>query len=93
MGDLIDDLVVRTDRLIMSLPSSEQGSNTPISPIRLAWSAALRTCRGIIIDASIEYVAFFQNLIPLYIWFPESGEAVNMFTSPSQANSDQIKMF
>ena len=57
MGDLIDDLVVRTDGLIMGLPSSEQRSKTRISPVRLAWSAALRTCRAIIIEASIEYVA------------------------------------
>jgi len=85
LGDLINDLVVRTDRLItgMGPPSSGQRSKTRIYPVHLAWSAALRTCRAIIIDGSIEYVACSRISTPLYIWFPESGKAVNMSTSTS----------
>ena len=66
LGDLIDDLVVRTDRLIMGTPSSKR-PKTRIPPVRLAWSKALRTCQAIIIGASIEYVACLRISSPLFI--------------------------
>jgi hypothetical protein len=61
---------VTTDRLIKGLPtapisspsSSVQRARPRISPIYLAWSAALRACPEVIIEASIEYV---DPLIPL----------------------------
>ncbi|KAI0285610.1 hypothetical protein BC826DRAFT_1189613 [Russula brevipes] len=60
-GDLVDKLVVTTDKFIMNsratyppARSREPGTKSRISPIPLAWSAALRQCRDIIIQTSIE---------------------------------------
>jgi len=72
LGDLIERLVGTTDRLIMGPPtasirSSERSAMKRISPVPLAWSAALRTSLDIIMEASIEYVGRLQNLISLRI--------------------------
>jgi len=59
-SDLIERLVVTTDRFIMGsrVPSrsrsSVQGPKPRIAPVPLTWSAAVRVCQDIIIQASIE---------------------------------------
>ena len=71
--DLIDNLVVTTDRLLTdartasanSSRSSAQGTEPLIAPVPLVWSAALRVNRDIFIQASIECVAFVPNTISL----------------------------
>lgn len=95
LGDLIDDLVVTTDRLIMgsptssvSLRSSGQMAKTQISPDSLVWSVALRACPDILIQASIEYVDHLPNLSLSYIWSPELDGFASISTLPSQANSE-----
>ncbi|KAH9051687.1 hypothetical protein EDB87DRAFT_749098 [Lactarius vividus] len=57
--DLIEKLVVTTDRFIMGArgPSAGfgvQGELSRVSAVPLAWSAALRVSRGIVVQASIE---------------------------------------
>ncbi|KAH8994195.1 hypothetical protein EDB92DRAFT_1944025 [Lactarius akahatsu] len=57
--DLIERLVVTTDRFIMGAPGplmgfGNQGEQSRVSAVPLAWSAALRVSRGIIIQTSIE---------------------------------------
>jgi len=57
--DLIEKLVVTTDRFVLSShrPSTEfgvPGERTRVSTIPLAWSAALRVCRSILLQASID---------------------------------------
>jgi len=69
--DLIDHLVVTTDRLLTgartasvnSWQSCAQGTEPLIAPVPLVWSVALRVNRDIFIQASIEYVAFVPNFI------------------------------
>jgi hypothetical protein len=80
LGDLIDNLVVTTDRLIMGSPtgpvsfrSSGQMAKTQISPDSLVWSAALRACPDILIHASIECVDYLPNLISLIYLVPRVG--------------------
>jgi len=56
-GDLIDNLVVTTDRLITgsrSARSGTQGAKPRIAPVPLVWSAAVRVHRDYFIQASIE---------------------------------------
>ncbi|KAI0285727.1 hypothetical protein BC826DRAFT_110280 [Russula brevipes] len=59
-GDLIERLIVTTDRFIMGsrVPSrsrsSVQGPKPRIAPVPLTWSAAVRVCQDINIQASIE---------------------------------------
>ncbi|KAH9074334.1 hypothetical protein EDB83DRAFT_2672701 [Lactarius deliciosus] len=58
-NDLIDNLVVTTDRFITdsrgpSARSSGQGAKQRVGAVPLAWSAALRVNHDIIIQASIE---------------------------------------
>jgi len=70
-NDLIDNLVVTTDKFIIgsrtasnpSARSNTQGAKPRIAPIPLVWSAAVRVHQDIFIQASIEYVAFLQSLI------------------------------
>ena len=70
-ADLIDNLVVTTDRSIrasrtasaLSSGSSAQGAKPRIAPVPLLWSAALRVNREIFIQASIEFVDFLLNII------------------------------
>jgi len=74
--DLIDNLVVTTDRFMTgsrtraaSAParSSSQVSKPRIAPVPLLWSAALRVHPATFIQASIEYADFLPNLI-LFIY-------------------------
>jgi len=58
-ADLIENLVVATDRFIQGSRSPSagfggQGERPRISAVRLAWSAALRVCHLIVLQASIE---------------------------------------
>ena len=67
-GGLIDNLLVTTDRFIMSSRttpslSSSQGTKTRMTPGPLVWSVALRASRDISIQASIEYVVCLPTLI------------------------------
>ena len=92
--DLVDDLIVTTDRLIMdsrppstsSARSSVRGTKGRIAPVPLMWSAALRVSRDVIIQTSIEYVLLFHLLSRSYISFPELVEIVSMFTWRTQAS-------
>ena len=95
-SDLIDNVVVTTDRFMTGLRartasaparSSSQGSKPRVAPVPLLWSAALRVHHEIFIQASIEYVilVFLPNLIWLTCWFPESGEAASKAISLTQA--------
>ncbi|KAI0285608.1 hypothetical protein BC826DRAFT_1051436 [Russula brevipes] len=60
--DLIDKLVVTTDKFMTgrrtvsttSVRSRAQMAKPRVAPVPLAWSAALRVCQDIIIQASIE---------------------------------------
>ena len=72
-SDLIDNLVVTTDRFITdsytrtaSAPaamSSAYEAKPRITPVPLLWSAALRVHQDIFIQASMEYVKFLPNLV------------------------------
>jgi hypothetical protein len=73
-SDLIDNIVVTTDRFMTGLRprtasapvrSSSQGSKPPVSPVPLLWSAALRVHQNIFIQASIEYANILLNFISL----------------------------
>ena len=80
--DLIDSLVVTTDRLITgsrtasphSARLSVQGTKPRIAPVPLMWSAASRVHRDFFVQASIEYV----TSLPTY-------HLVHMFDSQSWA--------
>ena len=96
-SDLIDNLVVTTDKLMTgsraaSLPSERwraQGAKPRIAPAPLVWCAALRINRDIFIQASIEYVAFLSHLNAfIFICSTELGEAASTTTSLTQANSN-----
>jgi hypothetical protein len=83
LGDLIDGLVVTTDRLLKGLPSRSfsspppgiQWANLRIPPVYLAWSAALRAYPHVIIQASIEYVDSLLNLISFTYLIPRVGQS------------------
>lgn len=65
--DLIDNLVVTTDRFITNSHVSStrtgiQGAKKEVTAVPLAWSAALRVNHDIVIQASIGYVALFLLL-------------------------------
>lgn len=67
--DLLDNLVVTTNRFLTGSRTASANSSQPsaqrtellIAPVHLAWSVALRVNRDIFIQASIEYVAFVSN--------------------------------
>jgi hypothetical protein len=75
-GDLIESLVVTTDRFMTGsrMPSgpsgrsSAHGSKPRIAAAPLVWSAALRVNQDIFIQASIEYVATRPNSHLVYIY-------------------------
>ncbi len=81
-GDLIDNLVVTTDRFITgsrAARSGTQGAKPRIAPIPLVWSAAVRVHQDFFIQASVECVYFPPEFSShLYIWFAESGEAASI---------------
>ena len=62
--DLIENLVVTTDRFITGsrASSSRAGTKQRLGAVPLAWSAAVRVNHDIIIQASIEYEVFFLLL-------------------------------
>ena len=80
---LIDNLVVATNRLIKGLPtapisspsSSVQQARPRIFPVYLVWSAALRACPDVTIEASIEYVGPLSNIIIFIYWVPRVGRS------------------
>ena len=83
-SDLIDNLVVTTDRLMTGSRATSterwraQGAKPRIASTPLVWSAALRVNRDIFIQASIEYVAFSLDLSSfIYVCSPGSGEAAS----------------
>jgi hypothetical protein len=57
-----------------------QGERRCASAERLVWSAALRVCRDIVIQASIEYVecAYSHAYHFNHVFFPESDEVVSV---------------
>jgi len=96
-SDLIDNLVAATDKLMTGSQAAStsaerwraQGAKPRIAPVPLVWSAALRVNQDIFIQASIEYVAFLQDLILfIYIWSPELGEAASITTSLTQSDNN-----
>jgi hypothetical protein len=82
-ADLIDNLVVTTDRFITgarnasnpSARSSAHGEKPRSAPVPLLWSAALRVHQDIFIQASIEYVFFFSNFIAFMELLPRIGRS------------------
>jgi hypothetical protein len=71
--DLIENLVVTTDRFITvsrapSTRAGVQGEKQRVGAVPLAWSAALRVNHDTIIQASIEYVVLLL-LLPFFIPF------------------------
>jgi hypothetical protein len=97
-SDLIENLVVTTDRFMTGLwarttsapaRSSSQGPKSRLAPVPLLWSVALRVHQEIFIQVSIEYVDYLLNFISLsYILVSESGEAASITTCPIQASFD-----
>jgi hypothetical protein len=83
LGDLVDNLVVTTDKLIKGLattslsssPSNVQRNKLRISPVYLAWSVALRACRDVIIQTSIEYVNPLLILVSFIYFVPRVGQS------------------
>jgi hypothetical protein len=86
-GGLINNLIVTTDRSIMSSRtahsslSSSQGTKSRMTPAPLAWSVALRASRDITIQASIEYVCLssYSHLVNLFC-FSGLDDAVSIST-------------
>ena len=83
-GDLIDNLVVTTDRFMTGLRartasapvrSSSQGSKPRVVPVPLLWSAALRVHKDIFIQASIEYATFSTQLHLVYVFGSRVGRS------------------
>ena len=67
-ADLIEKLVVTTDRFVLGSRSPSKGCGIPgeksrVVAILLAWSAALRVCHSIPLQTSIEYVVLFLRLL------------------------------
>ena len=65
--DLIDNLVVTTDRFITDTRAPPTRAGVPgekqrVGAVPLAWSAALRVNHDIIIQASVEYVVLFLRV-------------------------------
>jgi hypothetical protein len=81
--DLIDKLVVTTDRFMtgrrtVSTTFAQLRAHMAkprVAPVPLAWSAALRVCQDIIIQASIEYVTYLPALIPFTYFVPRVGRS------------------
>jgi len=71
LGDHVDDLVEKTDKLIIARATGstrQKSPNTQIDHVRLLWSAALRVCPDIFIQVVIEYVYFFTEAHLDYIF-------------------------
>ena len=67
-ADLIEKLVVTTDRFVLGSCRPSKGFGIPgeksrVDAILLAWSAALRVCHNIPLQTSIEYVVLFLRLL------------------------------
>ena len=72
-----------TDELILGscCPSTRfgvPGERTRVHAVPLAWSAALRVCRSILLEASIEYVVLFSVSHFNHDLFLESDETVSL---------------
>jgi hypothetical protein len=89
-GDLVERLIVTTDRFIMGsrVPSrsrsSVQGPKPRIAPVPLTWSAAVRVCQDIIIQASIECVLFPMALGSLICFGSQSWTKQQVHTRRRQ---------
>ena len=73
-GDLIDNLVGMTDRLITGSRGSKRGSaqagRQRLSAVPLSWSAAVRVNHDVVIQSTIECVTFVPLLTMLTRFFP-----------------------
>ena len=97
-NDLIDNLVVTTDRFITgslkgaasapAVRSGAHGALPRIAPVPLSWSTALRVHQDISIQASIEYVKFLLNLVSFIYLITVSGGVASITTLLMQANFD-----
>jgi hypothetical protein len=64
-GDLIENLIATTTRVIIAHPSRALASpkaqkvQLPMSPVLLAWSVSQRASHDVIIRATIEHVTTF----------------------------------
>ena len=73
-GDLIENLVGTTDRLITGSHGSKRGSaqvgKQRLGAVPLSWSAAVRVNHDVVIQSTIECVAFVPLLTMLTQFFP-----------------------
>ena len=73
-GNLIENLVRMTDRLITGSRGSKQGSaqagKQRLSAIPLSWSAAVQVNHDVVIQSTIECVVFVPLLTMLTRFFP-----------------------
>ena len=73
-GDLIDNLVGMTDRLITgsrgSTRAGAQAGKQRLGAVPLSWSAAVRMNHDVTIQSTIECVVFFPLLAILPGFFP-----------------------